>query len=69
MVPFAGHELDGLVLPDGTYALSQSQVAKAIGKHHSSAAQFLESEEVKAILDKEFRLRTFEVEIVQKLCN
>ena len=63
LVPFGDILLNGFVLPDGSYALSQSQVAEAIGKRESLTRHFLESKSIKALLGEHFRLATFLVEV------
>lgn len=62
-VPFGDIHLNGFVLPDGTYALSQSQVAEVIDKDESLARRFLQSKAVQALPDKDFRLGVFEIEV------
>ena len=68
LVPFGDILLNGFVLPDGSYALSQSQVAEAIGKRDMSVYRFLvphfsEQKRLKVLSSNDFRLHTFEVEV------
>ena len=60
LVPFGDILLNGFVLPDGSYALSQSQVAEAIGKRDMSVYRFLvphfsEQKQLKVLSSNDFR--------------
>jgi AraC-like DNA-binding protein len=43
-------EVDGFMLPDGSYRMSQAQVAQAVGKPPVNALRFLESKALKGLL-------------------
>ncbi len=43
-------EVDGFMLPDGSYRMSQSQVAEAVDKPPVNALRFLESKALKSLL-------------------
>lgn len=43
-------EVDGFMLPDGSYRMSQTQVAECVGKPEINARRFLESTAIKSIL-------------------
>lgn len=45
-------ELEGFQLPDGSYRISQTQVAQSVGKDESNARKFLTSKSIKALLGK-----------------
>ena len=44
--------LDGYQLPDGSYRMSATQVAKALNKHHKSVGEFLEGNSPQALPHK-----------------
>ena len=43
-------EIDGFMLPDGSYRMSQAQTAKCVGKPAMNASRFLGSKSFKALL-------------------
>ncbi len=43
-------EVDGFMLPDGSYRMSQSQVAEAVGLSRRNVSDFLRSKAIKALL-------------------
>ena len=43
-------EVDGFMLPDGSYRMSQAQVAQSVGKSPVNALRFLESKALKGLL-------------------
>ena len=43
-------EVDGFMLPDGSYRMSQAQVAQAVGKSPVNALRFLDSKALKGLL-------------------
>lgn len=53
--------IDGFMLPDGSYQMSQTQVADAIGKPEINARRFLESKGIKGLLGKAYTPDTIEV--------
>ena len=53
--------VDGFMLPDGSYRMSQTQAAECIGDDPVYARNFLGSKEGKAILGEGFTPETFEV--------
>ncbi|MEG4026598.1 MULTISPECIES: hypothetical protein [unclassified Microcoleus] len=54
--------VDGFMLPDGSYRMSQTQAAECIGDDPVYARNFLGSKEGKAILGEGFTPETFEVD-------
>ncbi|MGA7936072.1 MAG: hypothetical protein WCA35_21135, partial [Kovacikia sp.] len=43
-------EIDGFMLPDGSYRMSQTQVAETVGKPEINARRFLTSRAINALL-------------------
>lgn len=43
-------EVDGFMLPDGSYRMSQTQVAEAVGLSRRNVSDFLRSKAIKALL-------------------
>lgn len=54
-IQIGGIEVEVFQLPDGEYVMSQSQVAKAIGKHRFSVSRFLDEMWLEGRLDKDYR--------------
>jgi hypothetical protein len=46
--------VDGFMLPDGSYRMSQAQVAQAVDKPPVNALRFLESKAFKSLLEKDY---------------
>lgn len=47
-------EVDGFMLPDGSYRMSQAQVAQAVDKPPVNALRFLESKALKSLLGEDY---------------
>jgi hypothetical protein len=54
--------IEGFMLPDGRYQMSQTQVAEAIGKPEINARRFLDSKGIKGLLGKAYTPDTIEVD-------
>ena len=55
-------EVDGFMLPDGSYRMSQTQAAECIGKPEINARRFLDSKAIKALLGNSYTPDTVEIE-------
>ncbi|MEL6137702.1 MAG: hypothetical protein AAFR42_09885 [Cyanobacteria bacterium J06628_6] len=60
-------EIEGFMMPDGGYRMSQTQVAEAVGKPEINARRFLDSRGIKALLGKGYTPDTIEVEPGEQL--
>ncbi|NEQ66138.1 MAG: hypothetical protein F6K21_11660, partial [Symploca sp. SIO2D2] len=49
-VQIGSQEVDGFMLPDGSYRMSQAQVAQAVDKPPVNALRFLGSKAIKSLL-------------------
>jgi hypothetical protein len=54
--------IDGFMLPDGSYRMSQTQASGCIEKPEINARRFLESKAIKALLGNTYTPDSFEVE-------
>lgn len=54
--------VDGFMLPDGSYRMSQTQAAQCIGKPEVNARRFLDSKAIKALLGEGYTPDTIEIE-------
>ncbi|NEZ67823.1 hypothetical protein D0962_34570 [Leptolyngbyaceae cyanobacterium CCMR0082] len=54
--------VDGFMLPDGSYRMSQTQTAEAVGKDESNARKFLGSKGIKTLLSKGYTPGSIEVD-------
>lgn len=54
--------IEGFMLPDGHYQMSQTQTAEAIGKPEINARRFLDSASIKALLGEAYTPDTIEVD-------
>ena len=54
--------VDGFMLPDGNYRMSQTQAAECVGKPEINARRFLDSKAIKALLGKGYTPDTIEIE-------
>lgn len=54
--------VDGFMLPDGSYRMSQTQTAEAVGKDESNARKFLGSKGIKALLGRNYTPGSIEVD-------
>lgn len=55
-------EVEGFQMPDGSYRMSQTQAAEAIGKDEINARRFLDSKGIRALLGKGYTPDSIEVE-------
>jgi hypothetical protein len=63
-VQLGGLTLDGFMLPDGTYRMSQTQMAETVAKPEINARRFLDSKAAKALLSKDYTPDTVEIESI-----
>lgn len=54
--------IDGFMLPDGSYRMSQTQTAECVGKPEINARRFLSSKAIKALLGEGYTPDTVEIE-------
>lgn len=54
--------VDGFMLPDGSYRMSQTQAAQCIGKPEINARRFLDSKAIKVLLGEGYTPDTIEIE-------
>ena len=54
--------VDGFMLPDGNYRMSQTQAAECVGKPEINARRFLDSKAIKALLGQGYTPDTIEIE-------
>ena len=54
--------IDGFMLPDGSYRMSQTQAAECVGKPEINARRFLGSKAIKSLLGKGYTPDTIEIE-------
>ena len=54
--------IEGFMLPDGSYQMSQTQAAESIGKPEINARRFLDSASIKSLLGKAYTPDTIEVD-------
>lgn len=62
IVSIGNLSIDGFMLPDGRYQMSQTQIAEAIGKPEINARRFLDSKGIKGLLGKAYTPDTIEVD-------
>ena len=62
IIPIGPIQVDGFMLPDGSYRMSQTQTAECIGDDAIYARRFLKSRELKALLGEGYTPDTFEVD-------
>lgn len=60
-------QVDGFMLPDGTYRMSQTQAAEAVGKPEINARRFLDSKTIKALMGEGYTPDTVEVDSTDQL--
>ena len=58
-------QLDGFMLPDGSYRLSQTQAAECVGKPEINARRFLASESIKGLLGEGYTPDSIEIDATQ----
>ncbi|MBD1911290.1 hypothetical protein [Leptolyngbya sp. FACHB-8] len=61
-IPLGSVTIEGFMLPDGSYVMSQTQAAHLIGENEINARRFLESKAIKALLGDGYTPDTFEIE-------
>ncbi|MEM6434499.1 MAG: hypothetical protein AAF773_11700, partial [Cyanobacteria bacterium P01_D01_bin.115] len=61
-VSLGGMDIEGFQMPDGSYRMSQTQAALAVGKDEINARRFLDSRGIKTLLGKGYTPDTIEVE-------
>lgn len=54
-------EVDGFMLPDGSYRMSQTQAAESVGKSEINARRFLSSKTIKALLGEGYTPDSLEI--------
>lgn len=59
-------EVEGFMLPDGSYRMSQTQAAAAIGEEEVYARNFLAAKGVKQLLGLSYTPETFEVDATEQ---
>jgi len=55
-------EVDGFMLPDGSYRLSQTQAAECVGMTERNASEFLDSKTFKRLTGDDYTPAIFEIE-------
>jgi hypothetical protein len=60
LVQIGSLEVDGFMLPDGSYWMSQSQAAEAVGLAERNARNFLDSKTFKRLIVKGYTPAIFE---------
>lgn len=55
-------EVDGFMLPDGSYRMSQTQTAECVGMTERNAREFLDSKTFKRLTDEDYTPAIFEIE-------
>ncbi|MBW4441808.1 MAG: hypothetical protein KME10_11340 [Plectolyngbya sp. WJT66-NPBG17] len=61
-VTIGNFTIDGFMLPDGSYRMSQTQAAQIIGKPKINARRFLEPKGIKALLGQGYTPGSIEIE-------
>jgi hypothetical protein len=59
-------EVEGFMLPDGSYRMSQTQAAESIGEEEVYARNFLTAKGVKQLLGLSYTPETFEIEATEQ---
>jgi hypothetical protein len=62
IVALGSFVIDGFMLPDGSYRMSQTQMAEIIAKPEINARRFLDSKSIKALLGQGYTPDTVEVD-------
>jgi len=55
--------VDGFQMPDGSYRMSQTSAAGAVGIGRQNVSDFLHSKAIKALMDKGYTGQIFEIEV------
>ncbi|NEP56577.1 MAG: hypothetical protein F6K31_06075 [Symploca sp. SIO2G7] len=66
-VQIGSQEIDGFMLPDGSYRMSQTQAAECVGKPEINARRFLTSKAIKALLGEGYTPDSIEIESDEQL--
>lgn len=61
-IQIGSYEVEGFMLPDGSYTMSQTQAAAIIGLPEINARRFLDSKGIKTLLGEGYTPDTFEIE-------
>lgn len=56
------HTVEGFMLPDGSYIMSQTQAAEIVGEPEINARRFLDSKGIKTLLGESYTPDTFDIE-------
>jgi hypothetical protein len=62
IVPIGSFAVDGFMLPDGSYRMSQTQAAECVGLSERNAREFLQSKALKSLLGEAYTPATSEIE-------
>ncbi|PSB40012.1 hypothetical protein C7B69_00535 [filamentous cyanobacterium Phorm 46] len=62
LVQIGSLTVDGFMLPDGSYRMSQTQAAECVGKPEINARRFLDSRAIKALLGQGYTPDSIEIE-------
>jgi hypothetical protein len=62
LVQIGSLEVDGFMLPDGSYRMSLTQVAESVGLGVQNASDFLRSKALKSLLGEAYTPQIFEIE-------
>lgn len=68
-IRIGGIEVDGFMLPDGEYRMSQTQIAECVQKDESNARKFLSSKAIKTLLGEGYtpgKNETIEVDAAEQ---
>ena len=61
-ITIGSYSIEGFMLPDGSYTLSQTQAAEVVGEPEINARRFLTSRGIKALLGEDYTPDTFEIQ-------
>jgi len=67
MVQLGQFEVEGFMLPDGSYAMSQSQAAEAVGLKVQNASDFLRSKTLKRLMGEGYTPQISEIESADQI--
>ncbi|MEO0987055.1 MAG: hypothetical protein AAFY20_16105 [Cyanobacteria bacterium J06639_14] len=56
-------EVDGFMMPDGSYRMSQASAASAVGLGRQNVSDFLRSKAIKRLLGEDYTSQIFQVEV------
>ena len=66
-ITISNFEVEGFMMPDGSYRMSQTSAAEAVGRPQRNAGRFLASAGIKALLGKTYTPDSIEVESSNQL--